>query len=229
VLPPSTTNFGEYALIEAIEDSRAGFGNGSTCFRRKGRGQFEKFLLKMIERERPIFERANGSSGVNRIVELGSHPASCVETACYANEPDSIETIGILEDAAFVGSGGKTGGEAVGADCVGHDSDSPDGTACLCSPLEEDEFLIPDFNFQAYPERLVFPFLYGQLLFSTSNRWPWADYSHSVVGLFESYARFPDRAKAEALLHTLTRFSIWPQIWYADMLNKASAPPLSWP
>jgi hypothetical protein len=36
-----------------------------------------------------------------------------------------------------------------------------DLSACVCNPLEEDEFLYPQFNFQRYFKELVVPFLYG--------------------------------------------------------------------
>ena len=40
-----------------------------------------------------------------------------------------------------------------------------DFTACVCNPLEEDEFIGSQFSFQKYFEKLVIPFLYGQLFF----------------------------------------------------------------
>src|SRR5437899_569072 len=40
---------------------------------------------------------------------------------------------------------------------------SADKSACLCSPLEEDEFLRPELQFRVFLEQLVIPFLYGQV------------------------------------------------------------------
>ena len=44
-----------------------------------------------------------------------------------------------------------------------------DKSACLCSPLEEDEFLQPEFRFKDFLERLVIPFLYGQIFYSDNR------------------------------------------------------------
>jgi hypothetical protein len=85
-----------------------------------------------------------------------------------------------------------------------------DRSACLCSPLEESEFLMPQFFFQSYFERLVVPFLYGQAYFSLYQRWPWSEYSHSVVGLLESYAISRGAEKTKTCLALLKRF---PKEW----------------
>lgn len=61
-----------------------------------------------------------------------------------------------------------------------------DGSACLCSPFEEREFLSPQFSFRPYFQKLVIPFLYGQAFLSLHQRWPWSEYSHSAAGLLES-------------------------------------------
>lgn len=88
-----------------------------------------------------------------------------------------------------------------------------DNSACLCSPLEEDEFLIPDLQFRLFLERLVIPFLYGQLFYSLNGCWPWLEYAHSATGLLESYGRYPDRAKAGILLEALKQCgAVWPAI-----------------
>jgi len=79
-----------------------------------------------------------------------------------------------------------------------------DGTACLGSPLEEDKFLIPQFQFRKYFEELVLPFLYGQLFYSAEARWPWGEYGHGLVGLFESYLRINDPLKAKELLEKIS-------------------------
>jgi hypothetical protein len=88
-----------------------------------------------------------------------------------------------------------------------------DKSACLCSSLEEGEFLAPDLQFRSYLERLIIPFLYGQTFYSLNGRWPWSEYAHYATGLLESYARYPDRAKTESLLQSLTQYrDIWPAI-----------------
>lgn len=88
-----------------------------------------------------------------------------------------------------------------------------DKSACLCSPLEEDEFLTPSFQLRAFVERLVIPFLYGQLFYSLHHRWPWPEYAHFATGLLESYGQHPDPAKIESLLKTLAKhYDTWPAI-----------------
>jgi hypothetical protein len=89
----------------------------------------------------------------------------------------------------------------------------PDKSACLCSALEEDEFLTPDFQLQSFLERLVIPFLYGQVFYSLKQCWPWPEYAHGATGLLESYGRFPVPAKLDSFLQTLTECrESWPAI-----------------
>lgn len=77
-----------------------------------------------------------------------------------------------------------------------------DGSACLCNVLEEDEFLT--LGFEEYFERLVVPFLYGQLYFSQEGRWPWFDYAHGSLGTIESFSTNPTFAKAEECLRRIS-------------------------
>jgi hypothetical protein len=90
---------------------------------------------------------------------------------------------------------------------------SYDKSACLCSPLEEAEFLAPQFPFRPYFEKLVLPFLYGQAYFSLHGRWPWPEYAHSVVGILESYSKYPGADKVRACLDVLMKCKIdWPAV-----------------
>lgn len=75
-----------------------------------------------------------------------------------------------------------------------------DKSACLCSPFEEEEFLVPEFLFQPFFTKLVIPFLYGQSFYSAKGYWPWPEYSHGIVGLLESYSRVNDSSKAKDFL-----------------------------
>jgi len=81
-----------------------------------------------------------------------------------------------------------------------------DKSACLCSLLEEDEFLLPEFQFKAFFERLVIPFLYYQAFHSIYGRWPWPEYAHFATGLLESYGKHPVPAKIPELLRTLVKY-----------------------
>jgi hypothetical protein len=88
-----------------------------------------------------------------------------------------------------------------------------DKSACLCSSLEEDEFLTPELQFRLVLEKLVIPFLYGQLFYSLNQRWPWSEYAHYVTGLLESYGKYPDPTKIENLVQMLMRCQdVWPAI-----------------
>jgi hypothetical protein len=87
-----------------------------------------------------------------------------------------------------------------------------DKSACLCSPLEEDEFLQPELQFRLFLEQLVIPFLYGQIYFSLYGRWPWAEYAHGATGVLEAYAKIPDQNHAEECLRLLSKDSQWPMI-----------------
>jgi hypothetical protein len=89
-----------------------------------------------------------------------------------------------------------------------------DKTACLCSPLEEEDFLRPQFRFRKFLEELVIPFLYGQEFYSMYGYWPWGEYGHGIVGLLESFA---DRDKIETddtrnVLRMLSSYIQWPRI-----------------
>lgn len=87
-----------------------------------------------------------------------------------------------------------------------------DGAACLCSPLETEEFLQPNFDLHKFLDRLVLPFLYGQLYFDQHGRWPWPDYAHGIIGLLESYFRIQNPNKGFECLNALSQDSSWPRI-----------------
>ena len=87
-----------------------------------------------------------------------------------------------------------------------------DKSACLCSPLEEDAFLQPEFQFRKFIEQLVVPFLYGQVYFSSHNRWPWSEYAHGAAGLLEAYANAKDSARAAECLRLISQDSNWGRI-----------------
>lgn len=88
-----------------------------------------------------------------------------------------------------------------------------DNSACLCSPLEEQDFLTPHFEFRPFFEQLVIPFLYGQIFYSDEKRWPWFEYGHGAIGLLESYAKMKDPTKARECLTRLPQdIAAWPRI-----------------
>jgi hypothetical protein len=88
-----------------------------------------------------------------------------------------------------------------------------DKSACLCSPLEEGEFLEPKFNLAYFIERLVVPFLYGQAFYTQHGRWPWTEYSHGSVGLLEAYSNIHEPARATECLRLLSQDGkAWPKV-----------------
>lgn len=101
--------------------------------------------------------------------------------------------------------------QEVEATAVRHFGQS-DKTACLCSPLEEDEFLQPEFQFQRFFQKLVIPFLYGQVFYSLHQRWPWSEYEHGSTGLLEAYGRVGDSTKAKDCVEKLARDRNWSKI-----------------
>lgn len=90
---------------------------------------------------------------------------------------------------------------------------SPDDSACLCSPFAEKEFYTPEFDFRAYFEQLVIPFLYGQMYYEKEKDWPWDDYSHGNLGILEAYNQAGNRAAVEECLRQLRRdTATWPRV-----------------
>jgi hypothetical protein len=95
-----------------------------------------------------------------------------------------------------------------------------DSSACVCSPLEADEFLNPEFDFQKFLDQLVIPFLYGQLFFDRHGRWPWQDYAHGATGLLEAYFRNNDSNKLAECVRALSQEWSWPRIKDVLLNNK---------
>jgi hypothetical protein len=87
-----------------------------------------------------------------------------------------------------------------------------DQSACLCSPLEEWQFLEPEFRFVLYLEQLVIPFLYGQVFYSSHRRWPWSEYAHGATGILEAYSKVCDQARAEECVRQLRQDACWSRI-----------------
>lgn len=87
-----------------------------------------------------------------------------------------------------------------------------DKSACLCIPFEEDEFFQPDFQFRVFLERLVIPFLYGQMFYTLRGRWPWTEYAHGATGILEAYSKIGSQHRATECLHLLAQDRAWPRI-----------------
>jgi hypothetical protein len=95
-----------------------------------------------------------------------------------------------------------------------------DKSGCLCSPLEEDEFLRPEFRFREFLEQLVIPFLYGQVFYSNNRQWPWQEYAHGATGLLQSYSEIANSSKAMDCVRKLAQCGdVWPRM-RAALLQK---------
>ena len=87
-----------------------------------------------------------------------------------------------------------------------------DKSACLCVPFEEDEFFQPEFQFRLFLERLVIPFLYGQIFYSSRGHWPWTEYAHGATGILEAYSNIRDQNRATECVNLLAQDWAWPRI-----------------
>lgn len=80
-----------------------------------------------------------------------------------------------------------------------------DLSACLCNHIEEDEYLEPRFYFQKYFNKLVIPFLYGQVYYSQEKHWPWFDYAHGGLGTIEAFSKNPTPNKASECIRAISK------------------------
>jgi hypothetical protein len=87
-----------------------------------------------------------------------------------------------------------------------------DKSACVCSPFDEQDFLKPELQFRAFLEQLVIPFLYGQLFYSSENRWPWPEFSHGATGILEAYSKISNASRATDCLRLLAQDKNWRNI-----------------
>jgi len=85
-------------------------------------------------------------------------------------------------------------------------------SACLCGPSEESRLIREGYSFHRYLERLVIPFLYAQTFYEHRDEWPWAEYEHGIIGVFDSYA---ESGEANAIPLTLALLKLrkdWPKL-----------------
>lgn len=87
-----------------------------------------------------------------------------------------------------------------------------DFSACLCSPLQHEDFLVPAFEFRKFFNELVIPFLYGHVFLSTYGKWPWAEFAHGATGIVEAYASGSGRRKTQQCISILAQDRDWNRI-----------------
>ena len=87
------------------------------------------------------------------------------------------------------------------------------GTACLCGPVEKRNFISSGFSFVKYLERLVIPFLYEQTYYDKYGKWPWGEYGHGAIGIFQSLINSEEaKEDIEVCLKDLRKDKYWNRI-----------------
>lgn len=86
-----------------------------------------------------------------------------------------------------------------------------DGSVCLCVAGKEKEYFPDGFKTQVFFNQLLIPFFYAQTYFRKYGNWPWGEYGHGILGIFEAYyeKQNTDRLAAEEMLRTLKLSSDW--------------------
>lgn len=100
---------------------------------------------------------------------------------------------------------------------------NPEGSACVCVKQVEKQKFPPGSTLIRYLEELAVPYLYGLTFFEKHGRWPWGDYSHGSLGLFEYYAEntAPQTCEdIEYILPSIRREINWKE--YHKQLRKPS-------
>ncbi len=137
------------------------------------------------------------------------------------DEPAQSEIGTVLSGAFEINIRGRLDLEATSlprlfVDGVPHTQDhhfyQNDFSACLCSPLEHQDFLVPEFRCRRFFNELVVPFLYGQVFLSVYAKWPWGEFAHGATGILEAYASSNARGKTQKCVGFLAQDHNWPRI-----------------
>jgi len=86
-----------------------------------------------------------------------------------------------------------------------------DGSACLYVAGKEREYFPNDFDFKIFMNQLVIPFFYAQTHFQKFGKWPWGEYAHGILGMFEWYNEQgnPSKSDVEQMLERLKQSGEW--------------------
>lgn len=89
-----------------------------------------------------------------------------------------------------------------------------DGSACLYVAGKEKEYFPDDFDFKIFMNQLVIPFFYAQSYFQKFNEWPWGEYAHGIMGMFEWYSEQekPSKSDVEQTLVRVKKSGEWSSI-----------------
>ena len=91
---------------------------------------------------------------------------------------------------------------------------NPDEMACLCLNIEEESYLQNGFIIEEFFNLLVIPFFYAQSYFEKNASWPWGQYSHGSVGIFEwcyEQSNLTENATKE-LINRLRELTDWQMV-----------------
>ncbi|MFH1601641.1 MAG: hypothetical protein ABIB61_01655 [Candidatus Shapirobacteria bacterium] len=97
-----------------------------------------------------------------------------------------------------------------------------DGSACLYVVGKEKEYFPNGFDFKIFINQLVIPFFYAQTYFQKFGKWPWGEYAHGIVGIFEWYneQKIPNKSDVEQMLKRLRQSGEWGSI--AERFDKGN-------
>jgi hypothetical protein len=90
----------------------------------------------MVERERPVIERAVLGERIGGIEERALHGAGDVEHAGEPNGAECFEAVGVLQDGGFEGARRDVGGEAVRVNGVMDGVELVAGEPCLAQQCD---------------------------------------------------------------------------------------------
>lgn len=89
-----------------------------------------------------------------------------------------------------------------------------DDSACLYVAGTEKEYFPEGFDFKTFINHLVIPFFYAQTHFQKFGKWPWGEYSHGMLGMFEWYNEQQNHSQSDAsqMLDRLEQSGEWGSI-----------------
>ena len=70
------------------------------------------------------------------------------------------------------------------------------------------------FNLRDFFYNLLIPFFYQQSYFEANNIWPWGEYAHGILGLFEWYSKIGAITKTDlqVFINRLSQYPQWESI-----------------
>lgn len=86
-----------------------------------------------------------------------------------------------------------------------------DQSVCLCVAGKEREYFPNGFDFKLFINQLVIPFFYAQTYYQKFNKWPWGEYAHGILGIFEWYneKNEVEKEELEKILDRIRLSSEW--------------------